>query len=147
MVKVLAFGSLEEALDHLSLCQKQADRRVDPFLELKAGDFFVRIAGEIVIYGEVLDPALPAFPGKHSKRELAEIREEAQIYGQPHMRHYRFTRCFSPCCPDGELGDVHVSTVQALLSKEQFELAKKNHWPQEDAEVRTLLNVIAPGIA
>lgn len=30
---------------------------------------------------------------------------------EPRLKHYRFCRCFSVACPEGELGDVHVSVV------------------------------------
>ena len=45
------------------------------------------------------------------EEDLAVFGEVLEGYQEAHLRHYRFCRCFSVACPEGEVGDVHVSTV------------------------------------
>lgn len=88
---------------------RAADARVQPWqAKIKPGDYFSRQSGYgFDIYGEVLpDP---------------EPREE-------HLRHYRFCLCYSVACVDGEMGDVHVSAIDRLISQLDFEIAQKRRW-------------------
>ncbi len=71
---------------------------------IKPGDFFVRSEMGLTIYGKVM-------PDSESDGA------------------YRFTRCFSEMCPEGELGDMHISTVTRILTKAEFLAAKKTGWP------------------
>jgi hypothetical protein len=34
-------------------------------------------------------------------------------------------------CPEGELGDIHICTIHALISEKVFKLAEKQGWPSE----------------
>jgi len=53
---------------------------------VKPGDCFVMDSGDgFLVFGEVLEDGEPG-----------------------RLRHYRFCRCYSEACPEGELGDVHV---------------------------------------
>jgi hypothetical protein len=76
--------------------------------ELKKGDYFVRNAGVgIPVYGEV-------------------VQSSGEYRGR--LRDYRFCKCYSMMCPTGELGDVHISTVDRLLTPNEFEGAKARRW-------------------
>ena len=68
----------------------------------------------LTIYGEIIE---------------SPFEQDREIFAQPHMKHYRLSRCFSVACPEGEIGDVHVSSIRSLLEKETFELARRSHWP------------------
>ena len=46
-------------------------------------------------------------------------------YNQEHLRNYRYCNCYSVACPQGERGDVHVSTIGALIDRETFEAVKE----------------------
>lgn len=37
-------------------------------------------------------------------------------------------RAYSLACPQGEMGDIHVSTIDEFMSKEQFESARARGW-------------------
>ena len=54
-------------------------------------------------------------------------RKDAEAY----LRHYRFCRCFSVACPEGEVGDVHVSAVLCLVSRAFFEAMRREGWQME----------------
>jgi len=103
-VEVLAQARLHQATE-------AADARVKPWqAAVKVGDCFIADSGEedLVVFGEVLEG-----------------------YQEAHLRHYRFCRCFSVACPEGEVGDVHVSTVLCLVSRAFFEAMRQEGWQME----------------
>ena len=106
---IQSFDSIEEMFNEIREAQQAADARVKPWqAAIKHGDFFVKVvkfgADFLTIYGEIIE-------------------------SPNHMKHYRLSRCFSVACPEGEMGDVHVSTVLFLIDKESFELARLAGWP------------------
>jgi len=108
-MEVEFFDSLEAAQQRLLQAMKAADGRVKPWqAAVKPGDFFVSDGGDVLVFGEVLEG-----------------------YAEEHLRHYRFCRCFSVACPEGELGDVHVCTILALLSRQLFEEVRRAGWEIE----------------
>ena len=112
------FDSLEEMFAAEEAAQKVADAAVTPAqASLKTGDFFIRYHAEydIVIYGEVQES------------------EEGS------MGSYRFARCYSVACPEGEYGDIHVSTVTSIIGRSQFETAKAAGWPSSLEALKTIL--------
>jgi len=88
-------------MDDLSKAMQAADERVQPWqAQIKKGDCFWQATEYgFNIYGEVLKNA----------------------YRQKSLRHYRFCRCYSEACPEGEMGDVHTSVISGVLSREEFE--------------------------
>lgn len=87
----------------------EADKRVKPWqTRIKEDDYFVRSSRlGFPIYGQVLS------------------EEERRPRG---LQHYRLCRCYSVACPKGEMGDVHVSVIDALITTEDFEEAKSRGW-------------------
>jgi len=106
-MEVEFFDTAEEAMERLTDAMKAADARVQHWQALvKPGDCFMTDSGEgFPIFGQVLE-------GYREKR----------------LQHYRFCRCYSVACPEGELGDVHVSTIQCLVSRALFERLKEQGW-------------------
>jgi len=103
-VEVLAQARLREAME-------AADARVKPWqAAVKVGDCFIADSGEedLLVFGEVLEG-----------------------YQEAHLRHYRFCRCFSVACQEGEVGDVHVSAVLCLVSRAFFEAMRQEGWQME----------------
>jgi len=78
-------------------------------------------------------PAAPKRMGLRERRvghrDGGAIGEVLEGYQQAHLRHYRFCRCFSVACPEGEVGDVHVSTVLCLISRAFFEAMRQAGLP------------------
>ena len=106
MVEVEFFASHEEAMARLEEARKAADARVRPWqAAVKPGDRFINFGEGLVIFGEVLE-----------------------TYKEERLKHYRFCRCYSVACPEGELGDVHVSTLVALVSRAFFEAMREQGW-------------------
>jgi hypothetical protein len=110
-MNITFYNSTEEMLDDLSRAMQEADEQVKLWqAEIKKGDCFWRDTEYgFQIYGKVLKK-----PFCSSVTRRNENREE-------HLRHYRFCKYYSEVCPDGELGDVHVSVISGLLTREEFE--------------------------
>jgi len=111
--------------------REAADQKVQPRqAALKVGDFFVRQAHGLTVYSEVLDAAALILDGRAVEDLTEEEREEYEGVRDSYkeMENYRFTRSYSRVCPKGELGDVHVSTVSRVISREEFRAAQKNEW-------------------
>ena len=114
-MEVEFFDSFEDMQKRLQQQMKAADARVQPWqAKIKPGDYILRETEYgFPIYGHVLEQYGP---------------------DQPHLRHYRFCKCYSVACPEGEVGDVHVSTIEQILSEAEFEEAKKQGWNPEAYE-------------
>jgi len=84
----------------LSQAMQAADERVQEWQKaIKKGDYFWQETEyEFSIYGEVL---------------------ENDYEGE--LQHYRFCKCYSSACPEGEIGDVHLSVISGILTREEFE--------------------------
>ena len=106
---VESFGDIDEFFERHEKRMEQADARVKPWqAEIKPGDYFVRNSPHgFNIYGEIL--------------EEEEPRDK-------HLQYYRLCRGYSVACPEGEMGDIHVSQIEALISRETFEAMRKRGW-------------------
>lgn len=127
MTTLQSFDSFEEMMDSIDKSRKAADERVESWqAAVKPGDFFVRMspAPGLTIYGEILDPG-----------------EDAELYAEPQMKGFRPTRAYSKACPEGEMGDVHVSAIWKLIPRESFEKARELGWPDLLPEQACLLYV------
>ncbi len=98
------FDSFEEMMEAERQARKNADSRVlDWQKQLKPGDCFVKPTEYgFNVYGVVL-----------------------RAYKEDYLQNYRYCNCYSQAVPYGERGDVHVSTIGAVLSREDFEVIKK----------------------
>ena len=106
-MKVEFFDTTEAAAEALTEAMKAADARVQHWqARVKPGDCFMSDSGKgFPVFGEVLEG-----------------------YREKHLQHYRFCRWYSVACLEGELGDVHVSTVRCIVSRGLFELLKEQGW-------------------
>ena len=103
------FDDLEDLFEQMRQDQQAADSRVEDWQrQIKPRDYFRRYSPHgFYIYGEVLEEAEPRFPG---------------------LENYRLCRAYSVAYPRGEMGDIHVSTVEKILTEEEFEEARKRGW-------------------
>ena len=97
-----------------------ADGHVTPEIEASAiyGAHFIRLyaipGGCLTIYGEIIEPM---------------YEEDRAQYNDPSMRYMRLTRCYSQAEAAGEYGNVHIATMTAFISKEQFKKFQADGWP------------------
>lgn len=113
-----SFDSLEDMFAFMQRDQEIAARaqkthpiKVD---DLKHGDYFfsVRPDLDVVILGHVI--------------ETTEYEEDNESIQENRKRGYVFSKCYSPLCVEGELGDIHVTNVSGKLSEAEFLTAKTN---------------------
>ena len=100
-MNITFYDRTEEMLDDLGQAMQAADEKVQPWqAQIKKGDYFWQDTEYgFQIYGEILKNA----------------------YREKHLKNYRFCRCYSEACTEGELGDIHVSIVADLLTRAEFE--------------------------
>ena len=104
--------------------RKAADAQVKPTQALiKPGQYFInfRYGPDLPIFGEVLDIKKLG----HDEEEQEYINRS---YAQSHMRFYRPTKCYSKACPEGDVGDIHLSEVDAIIDTRLFEYYRQNGW-------------------
>lgn len=105
-----AFDSWNEIMLAIDKARVAADGRVKDWQsEIKAGDFFIQATDyEFFIFGEIL-------------------QTDEEFYKTEAGINYRFCKAYSVACPEGECGDVHVSVISAVITKELFE-SVRNKW-------------------
>jgi hypothetical protein len=133
-VTIVDFSSPDDLLRAIDEARRNADSRVLDFQKnLKPGDLCVSYYAEecMFVFHEVRDP----LDGIEEPEERDYLRES---YADPNMRHYRFSRSYSVLCPEGELGDIHVSTVSLVIPVNVWEACKKSGWGDHDRVVALL---------
>lgn len=118
-MKVVAFESFEDLAKYISSNEeaaKLAAGQRDGLLKaLTHGTYFVSVLPEeqLVIFGKV---------------EQSEYPEDDAGIAESRNRGYIFGRCYSVACPEGELGDTHITNVTTKISEAVFNRAKANGW-------------------
>lgn len=94
-----------------------ADSRVKQWQAvIKAGDYFVQATPYgFLIFGQVLE-------------------SDNEFYKSEEGKNYRFCKCYSVACPEGELGDVHVSVIGLVIEEQVFNRFKDKGWLVEDGD-------------
>ena len=110
-MSIESFENFEEMMKAMRERMDAADNKIQSWQALiRLGEYFIRKTNlGFDIYGQIL-------------KDPEELRR-----GE-YTENYRFARCFSTACPAGELGDIHVSTIERILSKEEFDQAKRSGW-------------------
>lgn len=129
MPTITEFDNIDDMLSYIQEGREEADAAVGPEArQFVPGTHYARFIPDhgLLVYGEIIDPI-------ESERQAGadedEIEFQRQLRDEPHMKHMRFTKSYSEACAEGEFGDVHVSTMHVPLTKEEFERAKANAWP------------------
>lgn len=106
---VRQYNSFEAMMEDMRKAQAAADQQITPWqLKVEEGDCFIRLEPELTIFGEVLE----------------QDPEDLALHPS-----YRWTKCYSSWCPEGEKGDTHVSRFDMLISRRLFEFLKSVGWP------------------
>ncbi|MBU0515442.1 MAG: hypothetical protein KJ621_11775 [Proteobacteria bacterium] len=129
MVKVTFYDSFEEMMEAEQEARAAADVRVQPWQEKsRADEILVSDSGyDFPIFHEILDPE--KIVGENLKKHGDEYEDEGiwflDLYREPHMKCFRFARNYSEACPEGELGDFHLSVAFGKIRREAFEELKE----------------------
>jgi len=119
-MSVYAFDSTDELLAHMEASQAAADKAAESHHikveDVKHGDYVISVREDqgVVIFGEVFEHT--AYP------------EDAEDIVDSRKRGYIFGRWYSVMCPEGELGDTHITQVTMKITKEAFKLVQSNGW-------------------
>lgn len=140
-MKVESFEKIEDLFAVINANRIGADLRREPWQkELKIGDHVLRYepSCDIFIYTRLRDPVEDDRACGSTEEELEGI---ARLYASPHMEGFRAGLHFSAIVPEGELGDLHVSTVLCKISQAQFDAARAAGWPEKGPGVLTILRM------
>jgi hypothetical protein len=141
MAKIQMFESVEAMFAEIETQRSAADARMQPWQQaLKAGDFVLRYepSEHLLIWGALRDPVEDDRECGADEDELVYVRD---LYASPHMVGFRAGRHYSVIVPDGEIGDIHVSTVLCKLTQTQFDAARAAHWPARGKQVLDILRM------
>ena len=141
MVDITFYDSDEEMWEHEAKARKLADERVNPWhLKVRAGDILVSDPGYgFPIFHEVLDNE--KIVGDNFKKYGDDYEDEG-VYildtycFNPEPWNYRFCRSYSEVCPNGELGDIHLSIALGKIPRDIFEDIRDNgyRFPGDDID-------------
>jgi hypothetical protein len=104
MPVVVGLAGFNEMVEYLAERQRKAKDEITPVqAEMRVGDHYLMGTGEdgVLVFGE--------------------IRERPQLNG------FCFCKAYSVCCPEGELGDAHLSAM-VPIEPEEFEGARERGW-------------------
>lgn len=120
MSRIRTIPSLESMLESMAADQAAATRAAESHPikveDLKHDDYVVSVRSDlgVIIFAQVIV-------------DMAD-EEDAEAVALSRQNGYVFTRAYSPLCPAGELGDIHVTRIHGKVSKELFERARANGW-------------------
>lgn len=127
------FESTDELLDHLSAVHTAAQASTaEPehralLEQLTPGAYFICRPEYgphgIRVYGRVFD-----IDHDSTLTDPEEIEDDRRAIASTRENGYLFCKAFSVMCEDGELGDIHVSRIELLLTEEEFESARAGGW-------------------
>ena len=129
MTKITFYNSDEEMWADLGRAMDEADARVtEEQKRYRSGDIVLSDSGYgFPIFHELLDNE------KIVRENLLKYGDEYEdegiytldLYNEPHMKYYRFANNYSEVCPEGELGDFHISEGLYRIPREAFEYLKE----------------------
>ena len=127
MSSVRFYDTDEEMFADMSRAQIAADLAIRPIQErIGKGDHWMRSYDGFLIFGYIWTEA-DSIESARKGGWLSDYKEEAEMMDESFIRGYRFGRAWSTVCPEGELGDTHISTM-IPITREQFEEAKALRW-------------------
>ena len=129
MVEITTYDSVEEMMEDLGKAMDAADARVtEQQKKYRPGDIVMSDSGYgFPIFHDIQD--IEKMVGEGLRKYGDDYEEEGiyllDLYREPHMRYYCFSKSYSECCPEGELGDFHVSQGLYRIPRQVFEEVKE----------------------
>lgn len=141
---MMEFGSVDEAFDWMKRMEQRANSRIHPIQhEVKRGGYAIRPYHEFHIFGYVKTTEEIAEDELKCGADAVELNYTMQTLAESYLRGYRHGMWYSPVCPEGELGDAHISNL-IPITKEDFELARASKWEIDpDQHMAILVNSFA----
>lgn len=116
---ISAFGNLDEMFavidEHNRKAREEADNLRSFLDKFKvAGTCLMMVHPEgFLIFGRV---------------EHSEYPEDQERMEDSFANGYVLCRAYSELCPGGEVGDIHIAHIGAIISQEGFEFAQATQW-------------------
>ncbi len=129
MADVTFYNSFDDMMDDLGKAMKQADSRVtNEHRRYRPGDIVVSDSGYgFLIFNDLQD--IEKLVGENLRKYGDDYEDEGiytlDLYREPHMRYYCFSKSYSEMCPEGEYGDFHISQGLFRIPRYVFEELKK----------------------
>ena len=120
MSNVKQFDDINDLFDFIEEANRRGQEAMKDHpvkvADLRHGDFVVSFRPDhgTVIFGEVV--------------ETTAYEEDNESIADSRTRGWIFGRYYSHLCVEGELGDTHVTRINAKITKAVFERAKANGW-------------------
>lgn len=125
------FNTPEEMFEAISRGVEQAKARATPKQNaITYGDYWVRAYEDILIFGYIYSEEELWAKERELGASEEEIEEEKAMMEGNYQNGFRFGKAYSIICPEGELGDTHVSDMLPL-TKQEFEDARDLYWIPE----------------
>lgn len=141
------FDSVEDMFDAIEANERAAEAAVREWQKrIKVGDYVMRHDSDedIWIYTEILDPIAGeeklCDPNNPEDQEHMALLRDAWSPGGP-KRCRRWGKHYSIFSPNGELGELHISTVTAIIPKLVFDVATNENSSPECRDGKTLAHV------
>jgi hypothetical protein len=134
--RILGFESLEEMIEYQAqqeaeLAQRMAGGLPDEQEGISYGSYALRLVptGDkpLVIFGRVAPLKEFAVSELEHGADLDELVFTLTRLRDLHERGYRYGTWYSTVCPDGEVGDAHVTTLWPITEAD-YQHALNNRW-------------------
>jgi len=132
VAKITFYDSDEEMWDDLGRAMDEADARVtDQQKRYRPGDIVMSDSGYgFPIFHDLQD--IEKMVGESFKKYGDDYEDEGiyllDLYREPHMLYYCFSKSYSECCPQGELGDFHISQGLYRIPRDVFDELKEREF-------------------
>jgi len=94
------------------------------------GDYWLRVVDDFVICGRITPQEELWATEAELGASAEEIESEKEMQEASYADGFRFGRAYSIVCPEGELGDTHVSDM-VPITEEEFNQSKGLNWIPE----------------
>lgn len=125
---VVFYDSPEEMFEAIGRGVEAAKKRATAKQNaITYGDYWMRAFEDILIFGHIYSEEELWTAEAELGASEEEIKEEKEMMAGNYENGFRFGRAYSLICPEGELGDTHVSDM-IPITQQEFEDAEDLYW-------------------
>lgn len=124
----IPFDDLDDAFESMRKNEEEANANLLPAQgNVVWGSYWVRPYDDILVFGYVFTPEENISSEVEAGSTPEELKYTVKRLRESYTRGYRYGRCHSILCPEGELGDTHLSQVLPVTA-EVFETGRRQGW-------------------
>ena len=138
--KIIGFSSMEEMAAYMAEAEARVAEQMKHLTPEQSGISFGSYALRLIPVGDDVNDTLVIFGRVYSYAEVellelasgadplhGELRTIMERFNRLHADGYRYGRWFSNVCPEGEVGDAHVTTLWPITEAD-YQHALNNSW-------------------